>query len=187
MSALLVLFLILAGTAFFSAVLVAGLRLIPMFRRDTKRFDAALSDELADEPLTARYRPMERLLRESEWDYLAAQPGFNPARIRAIKSERRKVFRGYLSCLSGDFAAVCLQIRVLMVQSPVARPDLAKALAKFRLQYAVALVKIEFRLLAHAVGIPSVRIDVSGLIRSLEQVGAQARSLTIKSAEPNFA
>jgi hypothetical protein len=176
-------FLAVILVAFLSAVLVAAFRLGPMFGQDATRFDAILSDE----PITSRYRPMERLLRESDWEYLAAQPGFDSARIRAVKSERRKLFRGYLRCMSADFASVCYLIRVLMVQSPVSRPDLAQALGRFRVQYAVALLKIEFRLCAHAMGISSVRIDVSSLTRSLEQLGAQVRSLQVMPAQMDFA
>jgi hypothetical protein len=169
--------------AFVAAVLVAVLRLGPMFSQDSKRFEAILSDDR----IAYRYRPMERLLRESEWAYLASQPGFEPSRVRAVKSERRKVFRAYLKCMSADFASVCYLIRVLMIQSPIARPDLARAIGKFRLRYALALLRIEFRLLAHAAGVTSVQIDVSGLTSSLEQLAAQVRSLQVAPAQLNFA
>jgi hypothetical protein len=182
MSALLV-GCLLVLVAFISAVLMAVLRLGPMFGQDLKRSESVLSDDR----LASRYRPMDRLLRESEWDYLASQPGFDSARIRTIKSERRKLFRGYLKCMSADFASVCYLIRVLMVQSPVARPDLAKAIGKFRLQYAIALMRVEVRLLAHTAGVTSVAIDVSGLTSSLEQLGAQLRSLQVVPAQMDFA
>jgi hypothetical protein len=169
--------------AFVSAVLLAIVRLSPMFSQDASRFETIVSDDR----IASRYRPMERLLRESEWDYLASQPGFDSSRIRTVKSERRRVFRSYLKCMSADFASVCYLVRVLMIQSPVARPDLARAIGKFRLQYALALLRTEVRLVAHAAGVTSVQIDVSGLTSSLEELAAQVRSLQVASAEPNFA
>jgi hypothetical protein len=178
MSAVLILLFTITIVIFCSVVLVLSRRLLPLFGRDPKLLSpgsvtaAAL---MSDEPLTARYRPMERLLRESEWEYLQHQPGFSPARLRTVKAERRKLFRGYLGSLSNDFAVVCQLLRIVMVQSSVARPDLAIALGKFRLQYSVALVKIEFRLMAHAMGISSIQIDVSNLIRSLDELGSQLR------------
>jgi hypothetical protein len=178
MSTVLILLFAVMIMIFCSVVLVLSRRLFPLFSRDPKLFSsgsAQVADLLSDEPLTTRYRPMERLLRESEWEYLRQQPGFSPAILRTMKAERRKLFRGYLSSLSSDFAAVCELLRILMVQSSVARPDLAIALGKFRLQYSVALVKIEFRLMAHAIGISSIQIDVSNLIRSLDELGSQLR------------
>ncbi len=51
----------------------------------------------------ARYRPMERLLSEEDYWFLANQPGFDKRMLRRIRSERRKVFRGYLASLSQRF------------------------------------------------------------------------------------
>jgi hypothetical protein len=184
MSTVLILLSAITIVIFSSVVLVLSRRLFPLFGSDPKLLSpgsATVSALLSDESLTTRYRPMERLLRESEWEYLQNQPGFSPARLRTVKAERRKLFRGYLRSLSSDFAVVCQLLRIVMVQSSVARPDLAVALGKFRLQYSVALIKIEFRLMAHALGISSIQIDVSNLVRSLDELGTQLRLATTLS------
>lgn len=164
---------------FFLVLIFAGIRLAPMFGGNSQRLEMILSDEsLAD-----RYRPMARLLREDDWTYLASQPGFAPSHIRAIRSKRRAIFRKYLSCLSGDFASICLLVRALMVQSDVPRPDLEKAVFRCQLAFATSLLRVEYCLITHAVGITSVTMDISGLLSTLDEIGEQVRSLRI-SPEP---
>jgi hypothetical protein len=48
------------------------------------------------------------------------------------------------------------------------------------------LIKIHFALSAQAAGIDSIQIDISGITRSLEEIGAQVRSLQLV-ADPTFA
>ncbi len=116
--------------------------------------------------VAARYAPMQRLLDESEYRFLAAHPAFGKTRARRIRAERREIFRAYLRCLGRDYARVCASIRIVMMESGVDRPDLAKALLRNRAIFTAALVGIEFRLTLHACGVGT--IDVSPLVASLE-------------------
>src|SRR5688500_15536009 len=52
----------------------------------------------------SRYRPMERLLSEDDYEFLAAQPGYEPSIARNLRKQRRRVFRTYLQQVSRDFA-----------------------------------------------------------------------------------
>ena len=141
---------------------------------------------LLGESITDRYRPMERLLRESDWQYLSKQPGFTPSRIRKIQAQRRAIFRRYMESMNGDFGALCLLVRSLMVQSAVDRPDLGAALTRIRTTYFLTVIRIQVSLLAQAAGIQSLNMDVSGLTRALEELGAQARTLQLV-ADPSLA
>jgi hypothetical protein len=170
---MILLFSILA--VFSLIVLAIGLRLFPLFDGNTSRMDALLFDD----SLAGRYRPMARLLHEQDWEYLASQPGFPPSRIRSIRAERRGLFRQYLQCLIGDFGAICLILRGLMVQSNVARPDLAKAIFRYRVAFVLAIAKVELRLMAHAAGASSVDIDISAMVRTIEELGFQARQIQL--------
>jgi hypothetical protein len=85
----------------------------------------------------ARYRPMERLLSEEDYRFLASQPGFDKKMLRRIRSERRKVFRGYLACLSRDFSLVGAALRLMMMYSAQDRPDLAGILYKQQALFAL--------------------------------------------------
>jgi hypothetical protein len=134
---------------------------------------------LSDESFVDRYRPMERLLRESDWQYLSTQPGFTSRRINKIRAQRRDLFRRYLDSLNGDFGAMCLLVRALMVQSDIDRPELSSALFRIRMTFFCTLLKVRLRLVAHAIGVPAIQIDATALTASLEQIGAFARGLQL--------
>ena len=59
-----------------------------------------------------RYRPMERLLNGEDFRFLASQSSFDKNLIRKMRAERRKIFRGYLACLSRDFSLVAASLRL---------------------------------------------------------------------------
>jgi hypothetical protein len=122
--------------------------------------------------LTAdRYRPMLRLLSEDDLAFVPA----DSKRQRAFRARRRELFRGYLRCLARDYALLLAGVRAAMLQSGVDRPDLAQALAKNRMLFAVAMCKVEFRLALHTAGIGTV--DISGLVEALETLRSQVSVL----------
>src|SRR5690242_18336963 len=63
------------------------------------------------------YRPMMRLLQESDFRFLAAQPGFSPQLGRRFRAARRQIFRGYLRILRRDFSRAASVCWILMVRS----------------------------------------------------------------------
>ena len=112
-------------------------------------------------PDADRYRPMLRLLSDADLDFAAT----NPLLRSKIRARRRELWRGYLRCLSGDYAWLLGAVRRIMVESGVDRPDLAKAIAKNRMLFAFALCRIEFHLHLHALGVG--KVDMSGLVAAL--------------------
>ncbi len=123
----------------------------------------------------ARYRPMERLLAEDDFRFLASQPGVDKRMLRRLRSERRKVFREYLACLSRDFSLVGAALRLMMMCSAQDRPDLAGILYKQQALFAVGMLAIQGRLLLHACGLGTV--DVRGLVRSMEFMRLELRHM----------
>lgn len=119
-----------------------------------------------------RYRPMLRLLGDDDLDFVAANRGLR----RVLRARRRELFRSYLRCLARDYALVLAGIRMVMVQSGVDRPDLTRALVRNRVLFAVTMYKVELRLVLHAAGIG--RVDISGLVDTLEALRAQLRVLS---------
>jgi hypothetical protein len=99
-----------------------------------------------------------------------------------LRSERRKLFRRYLACLTKDYGKLLAGIRMVMVQSGVDRPDLAKALAKNRALFAIAICRVEFRLALHSAGIGQV--DISGVVGAFDALRDQVASF---SAAPSLA
>jgi hypothetical protein len=123
-------------------------------------------------PDAERYRPMLRLLSDTDLDFVAA----NPTLRSKIRSRRRDIFRGYLRCLTRDYSRLLSGVRQMMAESGVDRPDLAKALAKNRTMFALALCRIELHLQLHALGIG--KVDVSGLVGALDSLRGAVSVMT---------
>lgn len=119
-----------------------------------------------------RYRPMLRLLGDEDLDFVAGNANLR----RTLRAKRRELFRTYLRCLARDYALLLAGVRAVMIQSGVDRPDLARALAKNRTLFAFTMYKVEIRLLLHAIGIG--KVEVSGLVDTLEALRAQVRALS---------
>jgi hypothetical protein len=123
-------------------------------------------------PDANRYKPMLRLLSDTDLGFAAA----NPKLRSRIRSQRREVFRGYLRCLTKDYARLLTGLRETMVESGVDRPDLAKALARNQVLFALSLCRIELHLQLHAFGIG--KVDVSGLVEALDSLRGAVSVMT---------
>lgn len=123
-------------------------------------------------PDASRYRPMLRLLSDADLEFA----GTNPKLRGKIRAKRREMFRSYLRCLTKDYARLLSGIRVTMVESGVDRPDLAKALARNRVLFALALCRIELHLQLHALGLG--KVDVSGLVEALDSLRGAVNVMT---------
>jgi hypothetical protein len=134
---------------------------------------------LSQDCLAARYRPMFRLLDESDCGFIAA--GFpGSSNLRRFRAERRSLFRVYLNNLGADHARIVGAIRNLLVQSQLDRPDLAKALFRCQLMFALAMISVEFKLQLHAMGIGSV--DVRSLVAAVEGLQLQLQDMVFVQA-----
>jgi hypothetical protein len=123
-------------------------------------------------PDANRYKPMLRLLSDTDLGFAAT----NPKLRSRIRSQRRELFRGYLRCLTKDYARLLSGVRGMMVESAVDRPDLAKALARNRVSFALALCHIELHLQLHALGVG--KVDVSGLVEALDSLRGAVSVMT---------
>jgi hypothetical protein len=128
-------------------------------------------EDLSDE----RFRPMLRLLEESDFRFLRAQKGFTPVMEKRLRGQRVEVFRGYLKMLEGDFKRVCMALRIVMVQSEYDRPDLASVLIHRQLTFACGILSIEFRLVLFHWGIATV--DASELVRMFDGMRLELKTL----------
>jgi len=146
-----------------STVVAFVLLLRTLLRQD--RFED-LTPEWLSEFSVARYKPMERLLCEEDFEFLASQRGYVPGIARKLRAERRKIFREYLRCLRRDFARLEAGIRLFMVHATEDKPELAKALFRRRVAFTRGILAAECRLVLHTFGVGTV--DVRGLTGSLE-------------------
>jgi hypothetical protein len=161
-------------TAVLSATAMA-VALVYLFRTVSLQIN---SDAAVDPGLVLsleKYRPMERLLQEKDFLFLASQPGFSPELGRRFRRERRRVFRGYLRSLKKDFARLASALQTLIVHSVEDRGDLQSALLRQRFQFALGLLAVEGRLLLHAAGVGTV--EIGGMVQALETMQDQMRLL----------
>lgn len=153
--------LVLISTGMFALVFFSRLRRLQ-----------AIAQSNASIVVANRYRPMVRLLADEDALFVSS----NKAMVRKLRTERRRIFRSYLDCLTKDYGRLLNGVRLSMVRSGVDRPDLAQALAKNQISFTIALCRIEFRLLLHQVGIG--KVDVTGLVDAMDALCTQVSFLT---------
>src|SRR5580704_13406065 len=95
-----------------------------------------------------KYRPMLRLLSDEDTELTS-----DPELRRKLRRQRTSLFREYLGALADDYGNLLAGVRLIMTQSGSDRPDLAKALVRNRVLFAVTLCRIDFRLRLYALGI----------------------------------
>ena len=150
-----------------------ALALVFLYRKLSSQPDSEVAVDQCLVLSLEKYRPMERLLQEDDFRFLAAQPGFSPQLGRRFRTERRRIFRSYLRNLRRDFSRLSSAFRILIVHSVEDRGDLAKSLMRMRVMFAFGMLAVEGRLLMHAAGMGAV--NVSGLVASLDTMQAQMR------------
>jgi hypothetical protein len=167
--------------ALFGVIAVLALSVVWILRKVL--LPAAVTDctpEWLDEFSVEKYRPMLRLLEQTDYDFLAGQAGQSPKTIRRFRTERRRIFRAYLRSLSADFQRLHLAGRMLLVYSPEDRSDLAAKLFQQRCTFMLAMVRVQFGLMLHTVGIGTVDVrNILGIVEGLR--------IEIASAEPGVA
>jgi hypothetical protein len=165
------------NVAFVGAVILAvlfGVAFFQLFNRLILRQKETRADvEWCRDFSIARYRPMERLFVEEDYDFLAEQPGFHPGIFRKLQAERRRVFRHYLRCLRRDFDRLSAGAKLVLVHAAQDRPDLATTLLKQRWLFNYAMAVVQVRLVLQTMGIG--RVDVRRLVSPLEEMRSHLR------------
>lgn len=160
------------STLLTAALIAALVVLIRRMAADGR--DLPITADWIDELSLERYQPMMYLLDRSDLEFMRTQPGFTPQATAKLRDQRCQIFRGYLKCFSSDFAKICGAIRLLMLQSGHDRPDLAAALVKHQLLFAMGLLIVNCRLVLYRFGICGV--DVSILLKLFEVMRLELRT-----------
>lgn len=92
------------------------------------------------------YAPMMRLLDESDFAFLASQPGYQASIERRLRAERKAVFRGYLWRLVRDFNQLVSIAKLMVVFSEEDRTEFAKSLWRQQVTFYFAVCALELRL-----------------------------------------
>jgi hypothetical protein len=163
--------LIIVGAFVVLLLLVTGLLLAGMVRQTREPVpDAVWLRNFS----AARYRPMLRLLADDDYEFLMGM-GTDRSVVRRLRSERRRIFRMYLSNLIRDFSRLHHAARILVLESEVERSDVAARLVRIRFDFFLAVFAVRCRLVLHAAGIGTV--DVRGLITAIECIRTDFRTL----------
>lgn len=155
---LLVLTLILIG--------MSGILLLTRMRqiRATQNLRAASQVDVT------RYAPMQRLLSAEDLALVAA----DKALVKQLRAQRCHVARGYLRCMTKDFAALHASVRQMMLDSNEDRPELATLLFRSQFNFAVSSCRIEANLWLYRAGVGTV--DLSGLVQQISAFGQFAQT-----------
>ena len=161
------LFLVLLGVGF-------GLLFAKLLSRDRS---LPLPEDWEEFFSPARYKAMERLLDQTDYQYLASRSGDNKKLEKQLRDRRVRIFQAYVSCLSQDFTRICNAIKKVMVDSQIDRPDLAGLLMKQHFVFTLTVLSIEFRLVLYNFGLGAP--DGRDLVTSLETMCSQLRTLSL--------
>jgi hypothetical protein len=127
-----------------------------------------------------KYRPMQRLLCEEDSEFLKSQPGFHSSLIRALRANRRRVFRAYLRSLHRDFNRLYFAAKECATYSSRDQSELVTAIARQRAIFYWAMFQVEFRLALHWMGLGAV--DVRPLLAPLNAMREVTREFQPASA-----
>jgi hypothetical protein len=146
------------------------------FQRLASRVDATqCTTEWLDGLSLERYSVMERLLKQSDLDYLAAQPGYKPEIGARLMAERRDIFAMYLGQLIRDFNQLAAVGKLMIIYSAQDKEEFARSLFRqqVRFYYAVCFVRVELALYP----VRHTGADVRRLVDALTAMRNQVVSL----------
>jgi len=164
------------AVAFLTAVFIA------LFVRLASRLDAEqCTNEWLDNFSIFDYAPMQRLLDEKDFKFLASQPGYRPEIARKLRAERREVLAGYLQLLTRDFNQLHAIAKMMLIHSAEDRPDFDKALWRQQFVFYYAVMAVRLRLVLMPLGWTAP--DVSKLIAPIESMRLHMRGRARHSAD----
>ena len=81
------------------------------------------------------YKPMKRLLSESDFEYLRRQPGYTKKIEQRLRRERAEAFVLYMKALGRDFDMLYSGLNTLLLESETDQSDLALGLPKLKAEF----------------------------------------------------
>lgn len=168
---------VLLGAALFLILMGAGFCLL-LARLISRQRSASASDDYEQLIFCpARYKAMERLLEESDCEYVAAKTGNSTRLERRFRAQRVRIFRDYVNCLAEDFSRICAAIKKYIVESGEDRPDLAGLLMKQNFTFTLTVLGVEFRLILYGLGVGQP--DGRDLVLALEEMCSSLQALAL--------
>ena len=130
-----------------AVVAILGVIFALLFRKMASRFNASQPiDEWLVNFSVDSYAPMERLLDEHDFIFLAEQPGYDPRIARRLRVERKEIFKGYLRRLVCDFNQLLRIAKFMVVFGSRDQGEFAKSLFRQQLTFYFAVCLLRCRL-----------------------------------------
>ncbi len=123
-----------------------------------------------------RYRLMERLLSEADYDFLASQKGYEPHIGRDLRRKRRRIMRLYLQRLDADVTRIHRAARLKMACASGQTQEFWVFLLKQSALFAARLAWVRVELPLYAWG-GILKPDVRPLLDAVETLVARTRGL----------
>ncbi len=136
----------------------------------------AVSLEWLDEFSMEKYAPMERLVHDTDYEFLSRQRGFEPAIAKRLMNERKRIFREYLRHVRVDFHRLVELAEIMVVHSYEDQAALASEVWRQRRQFYWTLSMVELSFLLAPFG-----VQVSGIqevLAALESMRICVNELT---------
>jgi len=130
-----------------------------------------ISREWLEEFTPTSYYPMQRLLSDEDFRFLARQPGFDLSLYRKLKRERLLIFRQYLSRLIVDFNRLYTATRTLISLQEEDHSELAVKLVKLRVRFMFSVLSAECSYVLCCVGFKT--IVATSMLARLDEMSAE--------------
>ena len=166
------LYLLIMGVALFGA----GIGIL-FYRAAAQRGTAEpLAEWLADFSV-ASYEPMKRVLDESEFEFIARQPGYRPYIGKMLRRERKAVFKMYLRRALRDFNRMVSIAKLMIVYGEESKAGFARALWLEQMKFYFTIYALRSRLVLYPV-MPGTW-DVGGLVNTLTRLSQEVQQLAV--------
>jgi hypothetical protein len=127
--------------------------------------------EWLEEFSPSSYYPMQRLLSDEDFRFLARQPGFDLSLYRKLKRERLLIFRQYLRRLIRDFNRLYTVTRTIISLQPEDHSELAVKLVKLRVRFMFSVLSAECNYVLCCMGFKT--IVATAMLARLEEMSAE--------------
>ncbi len=165
-------------TAFSTLVLVIVLAVL-YHRLALSSRRPAFSAEWWSEFSPERYRPLQRLLSQDDFEFVRTLPGYQPGMDRSFRKRRIAVCRAYLSEMRLDFLRLQAVGQALIIAGK-ATPGLQDELFRQKVIFTRAWWRVRLQVAAYSIGVGSV--DTSGLLEALDRTAVTFRPVLTPAA-----
>lgn len=150
-----------------------------------KASEVPVTAEWAKSFSLSAYAPMERLLDESDFQFLKSQPGYSRSIARELRAKRVRIFSAYLNMMSRDFHRLTSVLQSYLLALEVDDPQISSEILRQKWLFQRALVVAHVQLKLYSLGIGTVSCgSLLNAMRTLGQLVGDVPELLGATAAP---